>query len=277
MLSPHLAMACLIPCLALTGSARGDDPAPAGDLTRLEGIWTTKGAENPILSVVLDFKGNKVAFKGKFNGQEFEYTGEIKVDDKASPKTLDWTKLASPGGDDLEDLHSIYKLEGDTLTLCSGGPGSDRPTEFKAGDGSPQTLTVFTRKKADPTKDDAPKGDLAKLQGNWKALTGPNKDRPVTMEVKGKAIAAKLTGEDGEVTSLKGDLAVNDSAKPPTIDFNNFKNGQGEDVRDILGIYRLEGDTLTICVGNPGETRPTEFKAGEDNGGHRLLTFTRSK
>jgi uncharacterized protein (TIGR03067 family) len=124
--------------------------------------------------------------------------------------------------------------------------------------------------------DPAPVGDLAKLQGNWKAMTGPNKDRPVTMELKGKTIAAKLTGEDGEVTSLKGELAVNDSAKPPTIDFTKFKNGQGEDVGDIQGIYRLEGDTLTICVGNPGGARPTEFKV-EDNGGHRLLTFTRSK
>jgi uncharacterized protein (TIGR03067 family) len=125
--------------------------------------------------------------------------------------------------------------------------------------------------------DPAPKGDLAKLQGNWKAMIGPNKDRPITMEVKGKTIAAKITGEDGEMSSLKGELAVNDSAKIPAIDFTKFKNQQGEDVGDVLGIYRLEGDTLTLCTGNPGDARPTEFKAGEDNGGHRLMTFTRSK
>jgi uncharacterized protein (TIGR03067 family) len=135
-------------------------------------------------------------------------------------------------------------------------------------------LSLVPSARAD---DPAPKGDLAKLQGNWKTLIGPNKDRPITMEVKGKTIAAKITGEDGEMTSLKGELAVNDSAKPPTIDFTKFKNGQGDDVGDTLGIYRLEGDTLTLCVGNPSDARPTEFKAGEDNNAPRLMTFTRSK
>lgn len=121
-----------------------------------------------------------------------------------------------------------------------------------------------------------PTGDLAKLQGTWKAMIGPNKDRPVTLEIKGKAITAKFTNDDGKVLDLKGEVALNESASPRTIDFAKFKN-DGEDIDDTLGLYKVEGDTLTLCVGSPGDPRPTEFKAGEGDGPPRLWTFTRAK
>jgi uncharacterized protein (TIGR03067 family) len=46
--------------------------------------------------------------------------------------------------------------------------------------------------------------------------------------------------------------------------------------RRYLGIYRLEGDELTICVADPGEPRPTSFDAPA--GSKRTLqTFKRIK
>src|SRR4030095_10995451 len=41
----------------------------------------------------------------------------------------------------------IYKLDGDTLTICHAQPDQPRPTEFKGGKG--QHCWVFTRVKPD--------------------------------------------------------------------------------------------------------------------------------
>lgn len=124
--------------------------------------------------------------------------------------------------------------------------------------------------------DPAPAGDLAKLQGDWKTSIGPNKDRPVTFAIKDRTIAVKFTTADGETLNLKGELVLNESATPRTIDFVKFKHGSDE-IEDARGLYKIEEDTLTVCVGAPGEARPAEFKAGDGDAPPHLWTFTRTK
>jgi uncharacterized protein (TIGR03067 family) len=124
--------------------------------------------------------------------------------------------------------------------------------------------------------DPAPKGDLAKLQGEWKTTVGGNKDRPVTFSIKDKAITVKFTTPDGETLNLSGEIKVDEAASPRTIDFLKFKNN-GEAMDDSMGLYKVEGDTFTLCVGGPGEPRPKEFKAGDGDEPPHLWTFTRPK
>ncbi len=141
----------------------------------------------------------------------------------------------------------------------------------------PMALLILPLSLALAAADDpAPTGDLAKLQGEWKTMIGPNKDRPVTFSIKDKAIAVKFTTGDGEALNLKGELKLGESASPRTIDFVKFKNN-GEDMDDSLGLYKVDGDALTVCVGGPGESRPTEFKAGDGDEPPHLWTFTRPK
>ena len=57
-------------------------------------------------------------------------------------------------------------------------------------------------------------------------------------------------------------VIVNAKGTPATIDFE-VKEGDQAGMK-ALGIYKLEGDNLNICIAVPGvATRPTEFTAKE--------------
>src|SRR5262249_23659372 len=122
---------------------------------------------------------------------------------------------------------------------------------------------------------EAVKGDLAKLQGDWTAKVGPNKDIPMTMAVKGRAVTLQFTTPNGDERTMKGEIAVDEQTKPhKTIDWVKFNRPDGWEAPANLSIYTLEGDTFTVCYGGPGNERPTEFKAGE-GGPPVLVAFTR--
>jgi uncharacterized protein (TIGR03067 family) len=266
----RLVMVLSIASLSVT-LARADDSTPSGDLARLQGVWTAMVGPERQIPITLEVQKQKVTITGKRpNGEDVTLKGELKLDEKASPRTVDWVKFVGPQGNEAPENLGIYKLDDDTFTVCSGGPGNGRPTEFKKGDDGPPQLVTFTRKK------DEAKDDLARLQGDWKAMIGPNKDRPVTFAIKDKSIAVKYTTDDGNVLNLKGEFAINESASPRTIDFVKFKN-EGEDMDDTLGLYKVEGDTFTLCVSGPGEPRPSEFKAGDGGEHPGLWAFSRPK
>lgn len=66
---------------------------------------------------------------------------EFKFDPKPSPATIDVTSTTA-----ARNLTGIYKLEGDTLTIC-WTRDSERPKEFESPDGSRAMLMVLKRAK----------------------------------------------------------------------------------------------------------------------------------
>ena len=271
-----IASLALIVATSLAAANRPASAAdePKGDLARLQGTWTAKVGPNKDIPITLSIKDSVIELAGsRPNGGDFKLKGEIKLDEKASPKTLDWVKFTGPQGNELPENPGIYKLDGDSWTICAGGPGNDRPTKFEAGEGGPPNLTTWARVKTD---EKPIPGDLGKFQGSWAAKAGENEELAILMTVKGNAVTARLDRGDGNVIEMKGEMRVNELANPKTIDFFHFTGGDGEDAKDNLGIYAFDGEKIKVRVGGAGNERPTEFKPDEA-GSHNLLVFSKKK
>lgn len=97
------------------------------------------------------------------------------------------------------------------------------------------------------------------LQGDWigKWLAEPSKEagRQTTYTFKGNVCSFETPS--GTTGTFK--FQIDDSHEPKHFDKLQRNNGLW------LGIYKIEGDTLTICIGTQ-DKRPTEFKAGENGG-----------
>ena len=110
--------------------------------------------------------------------------------------------------------------------------------------------------------DPAIQPELARFQGNWVMAASESAGTKLPAErfaayrrsVNGDTYAIVIANDSGPVT-MRGRFALNPQAVPPTIDAQS----DGGDL--MLGIYKLEGDTLTLCLSRPGEPRPTQFAA----------------
>ena len=137
--------------LLATGAARSDDAEkPKGDLGKLQGVWTAKPGPEMDSETKITFKGGemKIAITDP-DGEEQAMEGIIVLDEAAKPnKAITFMGFIRPNGSSVPENLGIYHFDGDDrLWLCAGGPGKDRPTEFKAGSGGPPQLVVLTRKK----------------------------------------------------------------------------------------------------------------------------------
>jgi RNA polymerase sigma factor (sigma-70 family) len=92
---------------------------------------------------IVEFKPDKVIIKRKDGDRESTY----KLDPTTKPKTIEIVHMVQGGGE--EKMRCIYKLEGDTLTICGkhSGGGDDLPTEFESKEGSGTVLMVLKREK----------------------------------------------------------------------------------------------------------------------------------
>jgi uncharacterized protein (TIGR03067 family) len=138
--------------LALGADVPNEDEA-AKALQQLQGIWTLecvevngmkidaqtmKNAGQEITLIVMDDK-----FTLKLKRGDVE--GTLKLDSTKKPRAYD-AKGTDPEGNSHETI-GVYKIEGNTLTVCYVAAGKVRPTEFKAGAGSEAVIQVFKRSK----------------------------------------------------------------------------------------------------------------------------------
>jgi uncharacterized protein (TIGR03067 family) len=78
--------------------------------------------------------------------------------------------------------------------------------------------------------------------------------------------------ENGERHEKELRYKLDPTRKPPEIDITPAGGKEAM----VRGIYRLEGDKLKLCVGEPGEPRPVKFETKKDNR-VRIVDFRRQR
>ena len=139
--------------LAVIVSAPGLKDRPKKD-TGIVGEWVLE-------SSMLGGKAAKIA-----SGLRYEFTADgqwiirregaevkalprtFKVDVKTNPATIDVTYQKPDGGPaDQPGMLGIYKIEGDTLTICYAPGSAERPTTFEPAGGARVAVLVLKRAK----------------------------------------------------------------------------------------------------------------------------------
>ena len=120
-----------------------------GDLGRLQGRWIARAGARREIRVILHVHGRSVdAAITTPQGLRLKVHGEVKLDEAASPRCVDWIKFTGADQQEYPPITGIYKFDGDTFTVCNGGMNGARPGEFKAGDGVLSEVVVFQRERA---------------------------------------------------------------------------------------------------------------------------------
>jgi RNA polymerase sigma-70 factor (ECF subfamily) len=126
-----------------------------------------------------------------------------------------------------------------------------------------------------------PRSDKDWLQGTWKQVSAEGKEGKVSddlvkrnlLVIKGDTITV-VWEKQGMMGSHVLRFRLDESKRPKAVDEVLIEPAEGG--KPYLGIYSLEGDTLTFCFSDPGQARPTEFNGGPGSG-WTLTAFRRER
>ncbi len=255
-----------------------------GDLEKLQGIWNI---------VALELDGNKMpeGMLGEsqivVKGDAFDtfsmgaaYRGKVSLDENKSPKTFDLNFTEGPEKGNTNP--GIYKLDGDTWTLCIATRGKERPKTFATKPGTGLALETLKRGKAVKGKassktklraksSESKSADLADdpslppatgIHGEWAIVSGAQDGHSMEafMIKTGKRVATsdELTVSFAGHVVVKAKYKTDDPGNPKTMDYvhtDGMYKGKAQ-----AGICALEGRTLKVCFSAPGEKdRPSDF------------------
>lgn len=117
------------------------------EVAKLQGKW--KGVKVAAKGREFEFGADDPEFIGEFKDRKWTLNGVDKaeivaLDPTTDPKCFDLKSLEKARNGAVDE--AIYKLDGDTLTICLyGGEGKKRPTGFGVPEGEGTVLMVLKR------------------------------------------------------------------------------------------------------------------------------------
>jgi len=232
------------------------------DLDKLQGKWQMiafemDGQKIPPGSASIVIEGNK--FTSLSMGAQYE--GTMVVDSTTTPKTFDVKFHKGPHKG--ETSLGIYKLDGNTWTICIGLAGVKRPARFAATPGSGHALETLTRAVAGAAAEQVePAGEpVAELEGEWFMLSCFQDGKPMDAKI---CAGARRVFHGNQTTMfvfdqvyMKSRFTANRAAVPTSIDYLDTSQ---------LGIYEVDGEGLRTSLAAARHSRPGDFTATPGDG-----------
>lgn len=273
------------------------------DLKKLQGTWNIVALETDGHAMAdAASMGAKIVIDGdRFSSVSMGavYKGVVRLDAAQKPKAFDLEFTEGPEKGNTN--YGIYELDGDIWKICLNTLGKGRPKKFGTAAGSGLALETLTRGSGEKIGDrqrrpraggqrELPSGDgrlgTAKPVPNFlespsgKGRLGTAKPVPDFLVVldgewamvrcvqSGKALDAEYLKHGKRVAH--GNETKITMAGRVIVDARYTVDGDAMDYflaggKMQHGIWRMKGETLTVCFAAPGKARPAEFasKAGD--------------
>lgn len=259
-------LSLLVLALAPTASTSQDGPA-GHEMERLQGTWQfvaleVQGEAKPAEDVAQYTAVLQGDLWTVSKGKEVAAQVVFRVDPTKTPKTMEFIDINR-----ARSMRGIYSLQGETLKICDRDvKKGDRPTNFATTPDSGLVLVTLRRLKPGGRRADPMAAERAKLLGNWRfvSMEVQGEHKPDTEFSKYKVVFQddQWTVSEDHRIAAQSFFRMDPTKTPKTIDIVDIDKG-----RIIRGVYKLEGDTFTVCDrGAEKGGRPVEFATRPDSG-----------
>jgi len=209
------------------------------------------------------------------------YEGKLTVDAGSKPCAIDMKFTKGPEKGNTN--RGIFELEGDRWRLCLQMTGKERPTRFGTRPGAGLALETLERTKPRPKASatvprsrrqtpaapaDFPSEPVPELEGEWAMTACSHSGQALKPEFLkwGKRVAKgnETTVFMGKQVILKARYSIDRHPQPNTIDY--FLTQGPAAGQKQLGIFELQGESLTVSFAKPGQPRPADFSSTAGDG-----------
>ena len=260
---------CAVTVVALAISEASGADKVKEDLKKLQGEWPVvifemrgRGGKIEHINNKLVFDGEKLTiYRVAGAGKAENWSYSVKLDPTASPKTIDLTHL--DGNAKGQVVQGVYEVADNELSVCIAPLNKPRPDGLNTSSNDPGWWLYKCKRPKKP--DEAIAKERKKLNGTWTLVLafdsqGGKMPQRTLERMKYVLSDGKLTGffdgKEGDKTCTYE--LVDIKSDPKKIDLREI-NKFGA-VINKLGIYKLDGDELTICMDDETAGRPTAFE-----------------